>query len=109
MAALRRSHAAGGVTFHKLHVFVAIADGIDDIGNLQIFVEVHKLFAVRMREYWPWKIYTVSVAFRHLVRNLLLHNTRGIPGDSSRVSSFRDYAVYAPCAGYRTRYLAGAW
>ena len=42
MPALRRAHADGRKALHQLHVVVAEADGLFEVGRLQVLIEIDK-------------------------------------------------------------------
>ena len=53
MPALRRSHDRSRITFYQFEIFKAVGDGIDDIADCEIFVQVDKVLTLGVREYRP--------------------------------------------------------
>ncbi|MNF90167.1 hypothetical protein D3C84_727220 [compost metagenome] len=56
VATLGRAHAHGGVALDQLHVAIADAGGVDDIGHLQVFVEVDEVLALGVGEDRPIEV-----------------------------------------------------
>ena len=53
VTALARAHADGGVALHQLDVVVALGDGVEDVLDLQVLVEVDEIAALGMGEHGP--------------------------------------------------------